>query len=380
MTSTMEPRHPDVAAAPDAPDAPAVVVTDHDLEQLDLDALAAELDAVRDRVLASLGERDADYVHGVIRLQRRLELAGRAALAAGVLPPAWIAGTALLSLSKILENMEIGHNVMHGQWDWMRDDEVHSTTWEWDNVCPARQWKHTHNHMHHQWTNVAGRDRDIGYGILRIDESQKWVPAHLAQPLVFVTLALLFEYGVALHDAESELHEGAKPGSRSVKDKLLETFGKVRSQVLKDYVLFPGLLAPLGLPSVIAAATGAATANVVRNLWSFSVIFCGHFPDGVRIFTEDEVAEESRGGWYRRQILGSANFTGGPLMHLMSGNLDHQIEHHLFPDLPSNRYAEIAPEVRAICERHGLEYNTGSFARQFGTVVRKVLRLSLPWT
>jgi fatty acid desaturase len=67
-------------------------------------------------------------------------------------------------------------------------------------------------------------------------------------------------------------------------------------------------------------------------------------------------------------------------MHLMAGNLDHQIEHHLFPDLPSNRYAEIAPQVREVCERHGLAYNTGSLAGQFATVVRKVLRFSLPFT
>ncbi len=373
MTTTMEPQGR--TASPETPQAAPAPA--QDLAQVDLDALAAELDAVREEVLASLGEDDAAYIRGVIRLQRTLELAGRALLAAGVFPPAWVAGTAALSLSKILENMEIGHNVMHGQWDWMRDEDVHSTTWEWDNVCPSRQWKHTHNHVHHQWTNVEGRDGDIGYGILRIDDSQPWRPRHLAQPLVFVGLALLFEYGVGLHDVEIELGRSGK--QRSTRDKLRETFAKVRSQVVKDYVLFPALLTPLGLPSVLAAASGAAVANVVRNLWSFAVIFCGHFPDGVRIFTEEEVEGESRGGWYRRQILGSANFDGGPLMHLMSGNLDHQIEHHLFPDLPSNRYAQIAPKVREICERHGLHYNTASFPRQFGTVVRKVLRLSLPF-
>jgi NADPH-dependent stearoyl-CoA 9-desaturase len=388
VTAVIDPHHS--IALPDAtnhrpdPDAEAATVSRrHDGtggDHTDLDALAAELDAIRQRVLASLGEDDARYIRRLLKVQRSLEMGGRAALLAGVLPPAWIAGTAMLSLSKILENMEIGHNVMHGQWDWMRDDQIHSTSWEWDNACPARQWKHTHNHMHHQWTNVAGRDRDIGYGVLRIDGSQRWKPSHLAQPLVFVTLATLFEYGVSLHDLESDFADGNRPTLEEIRPKLLETLGKVRTQVTKDYVLFPLLSAPLGVPSVVASLTGAATANVVRNLWSFAVIFCGHFPDGVRIFTEDEIADESRGGWYRRQILGSANFTGGPLMNLMTGNLDHQIEHHLFPDLPSNRYAEIAPEVREICERHEIEYNTSSFARQFGSVVRKVLRFSLPFT
>jgi linoleoyl-CoA desaturase len=62
----------------------------------------------------------------------------------------------------------------------------------------------------------------------------------------------------------------------------------------------------------------------------------------------------------------------------MSGNLSYQIEHHLFPDLPSNRYAEIAPRIRALCERFGLPYTSGSLARQTGSVWKRVLRLALP--
>jgi len=358
-----------------ADDRALAVVTSDDI---DLDRLAEELDAIRDRVLDSLGASDAEYLRGILRLQRTLELGGRSALWVGFFPPAWLAGTAMLSLSKILENMEIGHNVMHGQWDWMRDDQIHSTTWEWDNVCPSRQWRHTHNHMHHQWTNVAGRDHDIGYGILRIDGSQRWHPAHIAQPIYFVILALLFEYGVGLHDLSSAQADGK--GIEELRPKLMETLAKIRSQVAKDYVAFPLLSAPFGLAGVVASATGGLVANVVRNVWSFSVIFCGHFPDDVEIFDAADVEGETRGGWYRRQILGSANFDGGRVMNLLSGNLDHQIEHHLFPDLPSNRYAEIAPQVRETCERHGLEYNTGSMFEQFGSVVRKVFRYSLPFT
>ncbi len=345
---------------------------------LDLDALAADLDAIRNEVLASRGQADADYIRRVIRLQRRLEVAGRATLMAGVLPPAWLAGVAMLSLSKILENMEIGHNVMHGQWDWMRDPEIHSTTWEWDNVCPSPQWKHSHNYLHHQWTNVIGMDNDIGYGVLRIDKDKPWARWNLAQPLIFVTLAMLFEYGVGFHDLEADISAGEKVTFQRIKPKLFEIGRKIRRQVAKDYVAFPALALPLGLPSVAAVATGNLAANVVRNLWSFAVIFCGHFPDGVDLFPRGSADGESRGQWYYRQIRGSANFEGGPLMHLMTGNLDHQIEHHLFPDLPSNRYAEVASKVQAVCERHGIAYNTGAFVRQLGTVVRKVLRFTLP--
>ena len=77
-------------------------------------------------------------------------------------------------------------------------------------------------------------------------------------------------------------------------------------------------------------------------------------------------------------MLGSANISGNRLLHFMTGNLSFQIEHHLFPDLPSHRYGEIAVEVREICRRHGLPYNAGSLPRQFGSVARKIARLALP--
>ncbi len=356
-------------------------------QHADDDLLAAELDAIRARIEATRGASDAAYVRRTIRVQRALDLSGRAALMGGIaFPPLWVMGVAALGSAKILENMEIGHNVMHGQWDWMRDRSVHSTTWEWDNVCPSSQWKHSHNYMHHQWTNVMGRDHDIGYEVLRVTPEQRWSPAFLFQPFVFVGLALGFEYGVGLHDLSyraRELKRAPAEEKRAARNRLLagvrEVAGKVVRQARKDYVLFPLLALPFGgVPAAAAVAGGALLANVIRNVWSFAVIFCGHFPDGVQVFTKAEADSESRGGWYRRQILGSANFTGGRVMDIASGNLNHQIEHHLFPDLPSNRYAQIAPEVQEICERHGLPYNTASFARQFFSVVRKVVRLSLP--
>jgi fatty acid desaturase len=339
-----------------------------------LEALGRELDELRNRVLADLGERDAEYIRKVIRAQRGLEISGRALLFAGFLPPAWLAGTAALSLSKILDNMEIGHNVMHGQYDWMKDPALDSKRFEWDTACPGDQWRYSHNYMHHTHTNVLGKDRDIGYGILRMSDDQPWGPADLANPVKATLLMLLFQYGVAFHDLESERIMAGEIDWRDKREILSAIGRKVRRQSLKDYVVFP-LLAGPSAPFVLA---GNATANLTRNIWSFMIIFCGHFPDGVEEFSEEEVENETRGGWYLRQMLGSANLTGGRLFHILSGNLSHQIEHHLFPDIPAHRYAELAVEVREICERYGLNYNAGPLHKQFGSVVRKIVRLSLP--
>ncbi len=346
---------------------------DH-LTQEQIEQLGRELDELRARIVADLGERDADYIRNIIRTQRGLELAGRALLELGFLPPAWIAGTAALSLSKILDNMEIGHNVMHGQYDWMKDPALDSKRFEWDTACPGDQWRHSHNYMHHTHTNVLGKDRDIGYGILRMSEDQPWRTRDLGNPVYATLLALLFQWGVALHDLEVDRIEAGEISWSDKRDIARAVLRKGRRQLLKDYVMFP-LLAGPGAPFTLG---GNMTANLARNVWSFMIIFCGHFPAGVEEFSEEEVQDETRGGWYLRQMLGSANLTGGRLFHILSGNLSHQIEHHLFPDIPAHRYAEIATEVREICERYGLPYNAGPLHKQFGSVVAKIVRLALP--
>jgi fatty acid desaturase len=339
-----------------------------------IDRFGEELDAIRQRVLDDRGERDVNYIRRVIKAQRGLEVAGRALLWAGVLPPAWIAGTAALSISKILDNMEIGHNVMHGQYDWTNDPKLSGKNFEWDNACPADQWRHSHNYMHHTHTNIVGKDRDVGYGILRMSEDQHWTPYYLGNPAYAVLLALLFQYGVALHDLEVERLVAGEMDIRDKRELLKGIWKKVRRQTLKDYVVFPGLSGPFFLFPL----AGNATANLVRNVWSFTIIFCGHFPEGTHEFSEEETENESRGQWYDRQLLGSANLTGSKLFHILSGNLSFQIEHHLFPDLPANRYAEISTEVQQICERYGIPYNVGPLGKQFGSVVKKICRLALP--
>jgi linoleoyl-CoA desaturase len=341
----------------------------------DLDALAAELDALAAEVRADLGSADAAYIRRVIATQRHMEVAGRALLVGARYRPALVAGTALLTLAKIVENMEIGHNVMHGQWDWMNDPAIHSTTWEWDAVSTAASWKHAHNYQHHTYTNILGRDRDLGYSAMRVDPEQPWHPVYLAQPLYGLAMAATFEWGIALYDMELDaVRDGRKPKARA-KEELLGFARKAGRQVLKDYVVFPALAGRRGARR--AAAAGLA-ANVTRSVWVHTIVFMGHIPEGAVTFTEERLEGESRGAWYVRQLLGSCNLEGSPLFHLMTGNLSHQIEHHLFPDLPSNRYAEIAPRVREICERYGLPYNSGRLGRQYRSVARKILRLSLP--
>jgi NADPH-dependent stearoyl-CoA 9-desaturase len=344
------------------------------LSEEDVEALGREFDAIRRDIEATRGADDAAYIRRIISVQRALNVGARLTLFASSFPPAWLAGTAMLSVGKILENMEIGHNVMHGQWDWMNDPEIHSGTWEWDNTCPADQWKHSHNFVHHTFTNVLGKDNDVGYGILRVTREQKWHPLNLGQPIYNALLALLFEWGVAFHDLDIVAIRKGERDPKDLKGQLKGLWRKVRRQVGKDYLIYPLLSGP----NFLTTLSANVTANLVRNLWSYMIIFCGHFPDGAEKFTEEELDGESKAEWYLRQLLGSANFEGSRILHIMAGSLGYQIEHHLFPDLPSNRYPEIAERVRALCEKFDVPYTIGPLHRQYGQTLRTLLRLSLP--
>jgi len=348
------------------------------LTDADIEGLAVELDAIRQDIEDSRGERDARYIRRTIAAQRTLEVAGRVILAASSKRSAWWAGTATLGLSKIIENMEIGHNVMHGQWDWMNDPEIHSSTWEWDMSGASKHWRFTHNFAHHKYTNILGMDDDVGYGMLRVTRDQPWKKFNIFNVLWNTILALGFEWGVGLQHLEvGKLFKG-RANREATKVRLREFGVKAGRQVVKDYVAYPALTSLSPAATYKSTLKANAVANVIRNVWANAVIFCGHFPDGAEKFTKTDMIGETKGQWYLRQMLGSANFDSGPALSFMSGNLSYQIEHHLYPDLPSNRLAEISVRVRQVCDKYDLPYTTGSFLVQYGKAWRTIAKLSLP--
>ncbi|TVS85538.1 fatty acid desaturase family protein [Mycobacterium helveticum] len=351
------------------------------LTDTDIENLAVELDAIRLDIEDSRGERDARYIRRTVAAQRALEVAGRLMLAGSAKRSAWWAGTVTLALAKIVENMEIGHNVMHGQWNWMNDPEIHSSTWEWDMSAASKHWRSSHNFQHHKYTNILDMDDDVGYFVLHVTRDQPWEPFNIGNLLFNAILAVGFEWGIGLQtiDFAKILERG--PERETTLQQVREFSGKAGRQVLKDYVAFPALTALSPGATYRSTLTANALANVIRNVWANAVIFCGHFPDGAEKFTKTDmtdIAGETRGQWYLRQMLGSANFDAGPALRFMSGNLCHQIEHHLYPDLPSNRLHEISVRVRALCDKYDLPYTTGSFLLQYGKTWRTIAKLSLP--
>jgi linoleoyl-CoA desaturase len=340
----------------------------------ELDAFGRELDELRRATLADLGARDVAHIRRMIRLVRYSEAGGRALLHLGVGPLTFALGTTALAAAKILENMEVGHNVMHGQYDWTGDPALDGRRYEWDNVCDGDDWRRSHNHEHHTYTNILGKDRDVGYALLRVNRAQRWRPHHAVQPVAAALLALLFQWGVGLHDLHLDDALAGRQSLAELRRRARPFAKKAGWQLAKDYVVFPAL----ALGNAPRVALGNLLANGARNLWTFAIIFCGHFPDGVEVYPADAARDERRGAWYLRQLRGSANLTGSRAFHVLTGHLSHQIEHHLFPDVPASRYPELAPKVQAICARYGQPYHTGSLAHQLTSVARQLVRNALP--
>ena len=335
-----------------------------------------QVERIRREIMDSIGEQDAQYIYKIRNFVRYSEIASRGLLMfGGWMPPVWLLGTGLLGLSKIVENMELGHNVMHGQFDWLNDPSLNGAAYDWDTMSTGDDWKYTHNYIHHTYTNIVGKDHDVGYGLLRISDLQKWEPRFLLNLPLTLQLMLFFEWYVGLQNLhlEDAIIYKSKTWAQVWQDSA-KFRQKASRQIAKDYLFFPLIAGP----NAVAVLTGNVVANLLRNVWASAVIFNGHFTEDTETFEQDNTEHETRAEWYLRQIRGSSNFTGTSALHILSGNLSHQIEHHLFPDMPANRYAEAAVEIRALCGEYGIHYNEASFFKQSLSVWLRVAQYSLP--
>ena len=335
-----------------------------------------QVERIRREIMDSIGEQDAQYIYKIRNFVRYSEIASRGLLMfGGWMPPVWLLGTGLLGLSKIVENMELGHNVMHGQFDWLNDPSLNGAAYDWDTMSTGDDWKYTHNYIHHTYTNIVGKDHDVGYGLLRISDLQKWEPRFLLNLPLTLQLMLFFEWYVGLQNLhlEDAIIYKSKTWAQVWQDSA-KFRQKASRQIAKDYLFFPLIAGP----NAMAVLTGNVVANLLRNVWASAVIFNGHFTEDTETFEQDNTEHETRAEWYLRQIRGSSNFTGTSALHILSGNLSHQIEHHLFPDMPANRYAEAAVQIRALCREYGIHYNEASFLKQSLSMWLRMAQYSLP--
>lgn len=335
-----------------------------------IESFGKEIDEIYQEARSKVGTEDLEHIKSMKNLSDFLELSGRSLIHLSKEPVTWLSGVMLLGYHFLLEFTELGHNVLHGQYDDMQDNEVNSRTWKWDSTMDEEDWKFEHHVVHHPFTNIVGKDNDFGFLVYRVNDAQKWKPYHLFQVPMLLSMPLINSFYFPWYVATSR----ALAESREVLtlQTYLPSIKKISQHLYKNYLLFP-MLPGAGYLKV---ASGNFLAKLFQNLYLEMILAISHLHKDAYIF--DDTENETKGEFYLRQVLATINFDSPAPYNVVYGAINLHIEHHLFPDLPPNRLREVAPKVKAVCEKYGVPYRTGSFFSQFLGVIENASLRSLP--
>lgn len=337
-------------------------------ERARYDAIQAAFDQLQARYRARLGPADVRYIKRLRLFSRIFEALGRGLIWFGFEPLSWALGVLLLFLHRNLESIEIGHNVLHGQYDCFPEiPEFHAHNFRWKSPIDEEGWRREHNNMHHVFTNVYAQDPDLTHGILRTNERLPWNPWHRFQFPIY----LLYFYPFMTYkfnaqnlgfnrpfidkhfpspEGYAELNYVIDGGDDTALRK--RDFRAKARVIVKEYYLFP-LLALFTGYSYLRVVFANLLADVLNSLWMTFTLQSSHFTQPL----QPENTLEHKGKWYESQIQATINFKGHfRWQSILWGHIDYQIEHHLFPDLPSRYYPQMASEVQAICREYGIDY------------------------
>ena len=360
--------------------APAEMAPLAEAEQARYDQIEAEFEAIKQKYRNKLGPKDVAYIKGLRRASRISEVVGRGLLWVSKDPITFALGVFFTWVHRNLEAIEIGHNVLHGQYDVFPEiPQFHSRNFKWKAPVDEEAWRREHNGLHHVHTNVFEKDPDLNHGILRMNDQTPWNPYHRWQvPIYLFTVYPMVLYGfnqqnLGLRQEFREKHfpEGNKgyamvhhPGQTMADLKRRHKLAVARITV-KEYVVFPLLALATGF-SFWKVFLGNLLVDGLNNYWISLTIQATHFTAPL----QSEEALKHRGRWYVSQLDSSVNFKGSRFMSIFWGHLNYQVEHHLFPDVPSRHYPDMAKEVKEVCRRHGLNYQLNN---SWGQAIRNYL-------
>lgn len=371
--------------------------------KIDLAAFSAELDALHERLKADLGAAD-------LRHLRKMERWGRFCTVLGY-ASAWMFFNPIAALLIALGNVArwacVAHHVLHRGYDAVPEvparyrSTVFAQGWrrmlDWPDWLHPPAWMHEHNVLHHYHTGqrddpdlvernawimrVAKVPRALKWAVLALFiASWKWL--YYAPNTLW---ALRQSQRIRAHAAAGQSREQlptpgnvwrvVAPGERLL---LPVTRGGIEFYLrcLLPYAawrfgLLPALFLPLGVNAWWSVLLTSLLAEAIANVHSFLIIAPNHTGDDLHRF---DGGVRGRAEFQLQQVLGSVNYPGGrDLPDFLQGYLNYQIEHHLWPDLPALKYRQAAPEVKRICQRHGVPYIEEPVWRR----VRQLLRIML---
>jgi linoleoyl-CoA desaturase len=214
---------------------------------------------------------------------------------------------------------------------------------------PSRHlWVHKHQGLHHRQPNVLGWDDDLETrGVLRLSPASPWEPRFRWQEVKMLLYYALNTVEWLFWKDFRCLVEGRLNESHPV-----ELNGRARAEFLFCKGLYVALfvLPPFFVLPFIWAATAFIFFHVVLG-WLLAAVFqVAHLTPGMEFN-----GVRSGDDWALHQIRTTADFaTGSRLITWLTGGLNHQIEHHLFPNVAHTHYSGLRPIVRAVAQRHGV--------------------------
>ena len=350
-----------------------------------LRAFGRAMDDIRQRAEASVGAEDVARVRRLRRTSTTMELLGRTLIHVSLEPVSFVAGVLALFVHKQLETAEIGHAALHGAYDGLPGAEAFaSRTFRWRTAIDEESWRVAHNVRHHQYTNIGGRDPDIHFGPVRLTNLTPHRRIHYLQVPWLLWESSLFLFGINVHvtGVIDAVFGNGRPerldflvdrSAANVRRAWTRMLRKLIPHLAREYLLFPALAGPLFAKVLL----GNWLSGTLCNVYSAATIYCGHVGDAVAQYP-DGARAHSRGEWYSMQVESSQNFDVPLPLSILCGALDRQIEHHLFPRLPTQRLRQISAEVRRVCEQHGVRYRSDSWPHTLASVLRRLGRLSFP--
>ncbi|MCG8614065.1 MAG: acyl-CoA desaturase [Pseudomonadales bacterium] len=334
---------------------------------IDYGALEADLNQIKQKHIDDLGEKDVRYIKRLRRFSRIFEAIGRGIIWFTPAPIALTLGVFFLWLHRNIESIEIGHNVLHGQYDSFENiPQFHSRNFRWKAPVDEKAWREEHNGIHHVYTNVFEQDPDLNHGFLRVNDQtphNKWHYFQLPIYLLFVYPVILYNFNSQNLGKNDEFREKRfplgnqgyatykNPENESPRDLQKRHWKSVLRVWIKEYIAFPVMALITGY-SFWKVFLANLIVDALNNYWIALTIQATHLTEPL----QPEDAVKNKGHWYLTQLDSSVNFKGSRRMSILWGHLNYQIEHHLYPDVPSHRYPDMAIEVKDICKRHGIDY------------------------
>ncbi len=223
-------------------------------------------------------------------------------------------------------------------------------------------WMNKHS-RHHANPNRMGKDGDIKPGAIVFtaeDAAQhRGMRAAVMSKQHWFFFPILTLAGADLHVNAVKAVLGAEP---------------VKARAVEASLLAIRLI---GFPALVMLATGPmmGLAFMAVQVALFGVYMGGSFAPnhkGMAILPKDMSID-----FLRRQTLTSRNISGGPVVATAMGGLNFQIEHHLFPSMPSINLRRARPVVRAFCREHGVGYTETTLVESYRIVLRYLQRVGL---